>query len=55
MSQAKVRQGPTRRSVYETAARLAHVLLHTTPIIGGEPCKGLLASLFRPRFGVRCG
>jgi hypothetical protein len=54
-SQAKVRQGPTRRSAYESAARLRHVLLDATPIFGGEPCEALLASPFRPRLGVRSG
>jgi phasin family protein len=39
---------------YESAARLAHVLPDATPIFGGEPCKALLASPFRPRLGVRC-
>ena len=54
-SQAKVRQGPTRRSAYESTARLGHVLLDATPIFGVEPCETLLASPFRPRLGVRCG
>ena len=40
---------------YESAARLAHVLPDATPIFGGEPCKALLASPFRPRLGVRSG
>ena len=53
--QAKVRQGPTRRSAYESAARLRHVLLDATPIFGVEPCETLLASPFRPRLGLRCG
>jgi hypothetical protein len=54
-SEAKVRQGPTRRSAYESAARLGHVLLDATPIFGVEPCEALLASPFRPRLGVRSG
>jgi Group II intron, maturase-specific domain len=49
------RQGPTRRSVYETAARLGHVLPDATPLFGVESCEALLASRFRPRLGVRCG
>jgi hypothetical protein len=48
----KVRQGPTRRSAYESAARLGRVLLDATPIFGVDPCEALLASPFRPRLGV---
>jgi hypothetical protein len=54
-SPAKVRQGPTRRSAYESTARLGHVLLDAPPIFGVEPCETLLASPFRPRLGVRSG
>jgi hypothetical protein len=54
-SQAKVCQGPTRRPVYESAARLGHLLPDATPNFGVEPCEALLASPFRPRLGVSCG
>src|SRR6202035_5172970 len=33
------RHDPTRRSVYESAARLAHMLLHATHIFGGGPAR----------------
>ena len=49
---AKVRQGRTRRSAYESTARLGRVLPDATPIFGVEPCEALLASPFRPRLGV---
>ena len=51
---ARVPPADTRRSLYESAARLGHVLPDATPIFGVELREALLASPFRPRLGVRC-
>jgi hypothetical protein len=53
-SQAKVRQGPTWRSVYESAARLGHVLPDATPIFGVEP-RGAARVTVSPSLGRKMG